>query len=298
VGDAVITIRELRKSFAGIRALDGLSLEVPKGSIFALLGPNGAGKTTAIKVLFGLVRADSGTARVFDLPVDSSAASVEIRRRASLVSEERDLIDTMTVAEIVRFTSLAVPHWRPDLAARYLRQFDLQGASSIRTLSRGRRTQLALVLALSRRCDLLILDEPTAGLDPAAAEQVLQAIVRHVADDGLTACFSSHQLADVEQIADHVGIIHRGRAVLTGALDDLRTDCGRIQIVFDGEAPDLTFRSPGVSRVQRDGRMLSAFVRNGLSHVIDEAQSWNPASVDVRAVTLKDIFLETVNTEF
>jgi ABC-2 type transport system ATP-binding protein len=297
VAEAVIDIRDLRKSFGAARALDGLTLSVPKGSIYALLGPNGAGKTTVIKILFGLVRPTGGAARVFDLPADDPTASVEIRRRAALVTEEKDLIDSMTVDEIVRFTAGAVPGWRGDLAKRYLTLFDLQPRSEVRTLSRGARTKLALLLALCRRCELLVLDEPTAGLDPAASEQALQAIVRHVVEDGLTVCFSTHQLAEVEQIADHIAIVNRGRTALTGALDDLRSGWRRIQLVFDGDPPPLTFRSSGVTHVRRDGRVLAAFVRTGIDQAVDEARSWNPAAVDVTPVTLKEIYLETVNTE-
>jgi len=297
VADAVIDMRELRKSFDGVRALDGLSLTVPRGSIYALLGPNGAGKTTAIKILLGLVHATSGTARVFDLPVDSPEASVEIRRRTALVTEDKDLFDTITVGEIVRFTSRAVRSWRGELASQYLKMFDLDAGRRIRTLSRGARTKLALLLALCRRCELLILDEPTAGLDPAAIEQLLQAVVHHVAADGVTVCFSSHQLSEVEQIADHIAIVNRGRAVLTGALDDLRADCRRIQLVFDTDAPSVTFQAPGVTRIARGGRVLSVFVRAGADAVIEEARAWNPTSVEVVPLTLKDIFLEAVNTE-
>jgi len=297
VTDAVIDIRDLRKSFDGVPALDGLTLSVPKGSIYALLGPNGAGKTTAIKILFGLVHATGGTARVFDWPVDDPASSVQIRRRAALVSEEKDLVDSMTVDEIMRFTARAVTGWRDDLARRYCTLFDLHPRREVRALSRGARTKLALLLALCRRCDLLVLDEPTAGLDPAASEQVLQAIVRHVAEDGVTVCFSTHQLAEVEQIADHIAILNRGRTALAGPLDDLRSGWRRLQLVFDGEPPPLTFRSTGVTHVRRDGRVLAAFVRAGIEQAIDEARSWNPAAVEVTPVTLKEIFLETINTE-
>jgi ABC-2 type transport system ATP-binding protein len=297
VAEAVIELRDLRKSFGALRALDGLTFSVPQGSIFALLGPNGAGKTTAIKILFGLVHATGGSGQVFGLPVDDPTASVEIRRRAALVTEEKDLIDSMTVDEIVRFTAGAVPGWRDDLARRYATLFDLRSASQVRTLSRGARTKLALLLTLCRTCDLLVLDEPTAGLDPAASEQVLQALVRHVVEDRLSVCFSTHQLSEVEQIADHIAIVNRGRTALTGALDDLRSGWRRIQLVFDGEPPPLTFRSSHVTHVRCDGRVLAAFVRAGIDQAVDEARSWNPTAVDVTPVTLKDIYLETVNAE-
>jgi ABC-2 type transport system ATP-binding protein len=297
VTDPVIDIRDLRKSFGPVCALDGLTLSVPKGSIYALLGPNGAGKTTTIKILFGLVRASGGTARVFGRPVDEPAASVAIRRRAALVSEEKDLIDSMTVAEIMRFTAGAVSGWRDDLASHYGKLFELDPRRQVRVLSRGSRSKLALLLALCRRCDLLVLDEPTAGLDPAASEQVLQAIVHHVAEDGLTVCFSTHQLAEVEQIADHIAIVNRGRTALAGPLDDLRSGWRRLQLVFEGEPPPVSFRSEGVMRVRREGRVLAAFVRAGVEQAVDEARSWNPSAVDVTPVTLKEIFLETINPE-
>jgi ABC-2 type transport system ATP-binding protein len=159
------------------------------------------------------------------------------------------------------------------------------------------RTKLALLLALCRGAELLILDEPTSGLDPAMTEEVLQALVAHVASEEMTVFFSSHQIAEVDQIADHVAIIDRGRAVVTGALDDLRESFRRIQLVFDGDAPEPAFRSPGVVRVRRKGRVLTVLSSAGAERILDEARALNPVSVDVVPVTLKEIFLETVTTE-
>ena len=138
------------------------------------------------------------------------------------MSDEKDLYDYMTVGEIVAFTRSFYPRWRADLEQHYLRKFELAPGHSIKGLSRGTRTKLALLLALCRGAELLMLDEPTSGLDPAMAEEVLQALVGHVAGEGSTVFFSSHQLAEVEQIADHVAIIDRGQTVVSGALDDLR----------------------------------------------------------------------------
>jgi ABC-2 type transport system ATP-binding protein len=183
------------------------------------------------------------------------------------------------------------------VAERYLRRFDLPSDRTIKALSRGMRTKLALLLALARGPELLILDEPTSGLDPAATEDVLQAIVAHVAQEEMTVFFSSHQLAEVDQIADHVAIIDRGRAVVAGALDDLRDNFRRIQLVFDGAAPVAAFRTPGVERVRRDGRVMTVLSSAGAQAVIDEARALGPVSMDVVPVTLKDIFLESVATE-
>ncbi len=293
----VIETSELRKSYGAVEALRGLSLQVPVGSICGFLGRNGAGKTTTIKVLLGMTRPASGHARVFGLAAEAPEASVDIRRRTGFVSDDKDLYDYMTVEEMIRFTAAFFPRWRADLEQRYLRKFELPLDRKVKALSRGTRTKLALLLALCRGAELLILDEATSGLDPAMTEEVLQALVAHVAGEEMTVFFSSHQIAEVDQIADHVAIIDRGRAVVAGALDDLRERFRCIQLVFDGDAPEPSFRAPGVVRVRRKGRVLTVLSSAGAERIVDEARALNPVAVDVIPVTLKEIFLETVTAE-
>lgn len=290
----VIETTELRKTYEDVDALRGLNLQVPHGSIYGFLGRNGAGKSTTIKILLGMVRATSGSARVFGLPADAPDASVEIRLRTGFASEEKELYSYMTVEEIVRFTAAFFPRWRRDLEQRYLQKFELPLHGKVKTLSRGTRTKLALLLALCRGAELLMLDEPTSGLDPAMAEEVLQALVSHVASQEMTVFLSSHQISEVEQIADHVAIIDRGRTVVASPLEDLRENYRRVQFVFDGEAPEPAFRAPGVQRVRRKGRVLTVLSSSGAEPIVDEARALNPVSVDVVPVTLKEIFLETV----
>jgi ABC-2 type transport system ATP-binding protein len=293
----VIETTELRKDYEGVEAVRGLTLQVPAGSIYGFLGRNGAGKTTTIKVLLGMARATGGHARVFGLAADAQESSVEIRRRTGFVSDDKDLYDYMDVEAMIRFTAAFFPRWRADLEQRYLRTFELPLNRKVKALSRGTRTKLALLLALCRGAQLLILDEPTSGLDPAMTEEVLQALVTHVASEEMTVFFSSHQIAEVDQIADHIAIIDRGRAVVTGALDDLRENFRRIQLVFEGDAPNPAFRSPGVERVRRQGRVLTVLSSAGADRILDEARALQPVSVDVVPVTLKEIFLETVVAE-
>jgi len=294
--ELAIETSDLRKTYSdGNEALRGLTLRVPGGSIFGFLGKNGAGKTTTIKVLLGMTHPTGGQARVLGLPAAEQNASVSIRRRTGFVSEDKDLYDSMTVHGIVRFTAGFYPRWRHDLERQYLESFDLPARSKVKTLSRGMRTKVALLLALCRRAELLVLDEPLSGLDPAVNEDVLQALVRHVADEGATVFFSSHQLADIDQIADHVGVIDRGRTVVAGSLDDIRDRFRRIQMVFDGEAPALTFRTPGVIRSRRDGRVLTVLASDGADAIAKEGRAFNAASVDVTPLSLKEIFLESVN---
>ena len=291
---AVIETAGLTKRYEDVEALRGLDLQVPSGSIYGFLGTNGAGKTTAIKVLLGMARPTSGEARVFGLSSVESTTGVEIRRRCAFVSDDKDLYDYMTVGEILAFTRSFYPRWSAELEQKYLRRFEMSPDRQIKGLSRGTRTKLALLLALCRGAELLILDEPTSGLDPAMAEDVLQALVGHVAAREATVFFSSHQLSEVEQIADHVAIIDRGQTVVAGALDDLRAQYQRIQLVFEGEAPVFTIRAPGMHRLQRRGRVITILSANGGAAVLDELRGYRPVSVDVSPVTLKDIFLESV----
>jgi ABC-2 type transport system ATP-binding protein len=293
----VIETADLRKRYDGVEALRGLTLAVPTGSICGFLGRTGAGKTTTIKVLLGMAAPSSGRATVFGLPAESPSASVEIRRRTGFVGDDKGLYDAMTVRGMVRYTASFYPKWSREMEEQYLRRFELPAERGIKTLSRGMRTKLAMLLALCRGADLLVLDEPTTGLDPAATEDVLQALVGHAADHGTTVFFSSHQLADVEQIADYVAIIDRGRTAVAGVLDDLRQNYRRIQFVFDGEAPDYRFQTKGIERVKRSGRVMTVLSSAGIDAVVGEARMLNPVSTDSTPVTLKDIFLDTVAVE-
>jgi len=295
VADApIIETVKLSKAYPGNEALAQLDLRVQPGSICGFLGRNGAGKSTTLKILLGMTRPSAGQARVFGLDASDREASVRIRQRVGFVSEGKELYDYMTVAEIIRFTASFYPRWNHEAQQQHVRRFGLPLESRVKTLSMGTRTRLALLLALCRRAELLILDEPTSGLDPAITEDMLQALVAHAATEGVTVFFSSHQIAEVEQIADHVVIIDRGRTVVHGALDDLRESYRRIQLVFASDAPEVTFRAPGVQNLRRKGRVLACLSSLGYEELVSEARALNPVSVEVTPVSLKEIFLESV----
>ncbi|MGH9656634.1 MAG: ABC transporter ATP-binding protein, partial [Bryobacteraceae bacterium] len=225
----------LRKSFKGHPALNGLDLKVPTGSIFGFLGRNGAGKTTTIKILMGILKADAGAARLFGMPVSDPATGIKARRRIGFVAEDKELYPYMTVEQMIRFTRPFFPKWRMDLEHQYLKMFDLPPKQKIPALSKGMRSKLMLLLAIARGADLLILDEPTDGLDPAAVEDVLRELVAIAGSEGITIFFSSHQLTEVEQVADYVAIIDRGKAIVADSLDDLKARYRRLHIVFESD---------------------------------------------------------------
>ena len=293
----VIETTDVWKAYDDAEALKGLTLQVPAGSICGFLGKNGAGKTTTIKLLLGMARATKGEVRVLGQAPATDESGAAIRQRIGFVSEDKDLYEYLTVADMIAFTRPFYRGWRGDLEQKYLRAFDLPPNRDIKDLSRGMRTKLALLLALCHGAELLILDEPTSALDPAAADEILKILVTHVSAAETTVFFSSHHLAEVEQVADHVTIIDRGKAVVAGQLDDLRHRYQRIQLVFDGEAPPMFLRSPGVQRVESRGRVVTILSAAGSTALLEEARGYRPAAIDVLPVTLKEIFLDTVKTE-
>jgi ABC-2 type transport system ATP-binding protein len=294
--DFIIETNQLCKSFHNQPALRGLDLRVPAGSIFGFLGRNGAGKTTTIKTLMGLLRCDSGSAQVFGMPVVDADHSVEIRRRIGFVTEDKELYPYMTVEGLIRFTRPFFPRWRHDLERRYLQMFELPPGRKIPDLSKGMRSKLMLLLAISRGAELLILDEPTDGLDPAATEDVLRELVSIAASSGTTMFFSSHQLSEVELVADYVGIVDHGRMIVSGSLDDMKVQYQRLQMVFADHMELPKHWVDGVESVRQEGRVVSILASHNVDAIVDQVRSIPGAVVERFPVTLKEIFLEHVRS--
>ena len=247
-----------------------------------------------MKILMRLLRPDSGQARVLGLAADDSASSLEIRRRAGFVTEDKELYPYMTVEQIVRFTRSFFPKWRGDLEQRYIKMFGLPPERKVADLSKGMRSKLMLLLVMSRGAELLILDEPTEGLDPAALEDVLRELVALTASEGITIFFSSHQLAEVEQIADQICIIDRGAAIVAGALDDLKVQYQRLHVVFERELREPIRWAPGAQSIRQEGRTVSILASRNVDALVEQARSVPGTSVELFPVTLREIFLEHV----
>ena len=297
MSDLLIETHELTKSYNATPALRGLDLAVPRGAIYGFLGRNGAGKTTTLKLLLGMLRRDGGEIRLFGQPVESEAASVSARRRIAFVSEEKELYPFMTVGQMIAFTRPFFPNWRRDLEEKYLRLFRLPLGRGVSKLSKGMRTQLMLLLAMARGADLLLMDEPTSGLDPVMTEEILQALADLAATDGVTIFFSSHQLAEVEQICDRVCLIDQGKSVIDGVLDNLKSQYRRILLVFDGEPPRELEALAGVDHLRLRGRTASLLAHENLDDLTARARQLRPTSLEVRPVTLKELFLDHVRGE-
>jgi ABC-2 type transport system ATP-binding protein len=287
----VIVVDRLSRRFGPKLALDDVSLEVPRGSVFGLVGANGAGKTTLIRHLLGLLRAESGTVRVFDKnPV---ADPVGVLGRIGYLSEDNDLPGWMRVDELMRYNQAFFPGWDQAFAERLGRDFDLDPAAKVKHLSRGQRSRAGLVVALAYRPDLLVLDEPSSGLDPIVRRDILGAVIKTVAEEGRTVVFSSHLLDEVERVSDHVALLNHGRLGYAGPLDDLKAGHHRLTVRFEGYRP----RPPalvGALAWEGEGPEWTAVCHGGLGDLQAAAEAAGGRVVERGVPSLDEIFVARV----
>jgi len=229
--ESVVAVSDLSRRFGRKVVLDNVSLYVPKGSVFGLVGENGAGKTTLIKHILGLLKPESGAVRVFGR--EPASDPVEVLGRIGYLSEQPDLPGWMRVDEFMRYSKAFYPKWDAAYAEQLLVQFGLNPGQRLNTLSKGQLAKAGLLIAQAHRPDLLLLDEPSSGLDPMVRRDILEAVIRTVADEGRTVFFSSHLLEEIERVSDQVAMLHRGKLVLCGALDEIKSRHRRFTLHFE-----------------------------------------------------------------
>lgn len=293
MNDSIIVTQALSKSYRSTEAVRELNLSVRRNRITAFLGRNGAGKSTTIKMLLGMIRPSAGSGTVLGKQITDAGENRELRQRVAYVAEDKLLYGYMTVEQTIRFVSSFYSDWRADIEKKLLKDYELPLRRKVKMLSKGMRTKLALLLGFARRPELLILDEPSEGLDPVGIEHLLQTLVTQSAE-GVSIFFSSHQIAEVERVADQVCILDRGCLLVDASLDQLRQFYRRIDLVFSSLPPERAFRISGVERIQTSGRQMCVFASSNADAVIERAHELNAVSVEVAPVGLREIFLETV----
>lgn len=231
----VVAVSRLSRTFGEKRALNDVSFTVKRGTVFGLVGENGAGKSTLIKHILGLWRAEEGTVRVFGL--DPVADPTAVLGRIGYLSEQPDLPGWMRVDELLRYTQAFYPKWDARYAVQLREQFGLDPAARVKTLSKGQHAKLGLIAAQAHRPDLLLLDEPSSGLDPIVRRDILEAIIRTVTEEGRTVIFSSHLLDEIERVSDHLAMLHRGSLRLCEPLDAVKARHRRIALRFEIPQP-------------------------------------------------------------
>jgi len=291
--EPVIETTGLTKRYGHVEAVKQLALRVRGGRITGFLGRNGAGKSSTIKMLLGMSHPTAGTGRVLGRTIDDPRASRDLRAHVAYVAEDKQTYGYMTVVEMIAFTRSFYKDWRPDAERRLLEQFELPRSRKVKALSKGMRTKLALLLALARRPELLILDEPSEGLDPVSIEELLRSLVGATAE-GTTVFFSSHQISEVERIADHVCMLDHGRLVVDASLDAIRRDYRRVDIGFAERPPDCDWPADAISSVRTNGRQVTIMARHNVDAIVERAYSAGAVSVESSAVSLRELFLDSV----
>lgn len=288
--ELVVETHSLVKRYGRVAALDGLSLSVPRGAVYGFLGRNGAGKTTAIRVLAGLARPQSGEARVFGL--DPERDRLAVLARAGFVIE-KTLLNSMTGNDLVRYNRSFFPSWSDPLAKKYAEALEVPMDRKFKKLSHGNKTKLCLLLALAQGAELLVLDEPTLGLDPVITDQLLRVLIDDFANSGRTLLLSSHHLSEVEKIADWVGIIHNGRLLLEAQLDDIRANYARVRASGSG----LPRTAPAIVTVSDTESVSDYVLRSGAEAFAAELRRQGAIILDISPLNLSEIFLTLVGKE-
>lgn len=286
----IIEINNLTKQFGKLTALNKISLSVEEGDIFGFIGPNGAGKSTTIRILLGMLRANSGEAKIFNLDVFKDA--LEIHKRVAYVPAEVNLWPNLTGGEVIDI--LMGMSGAPDYQKKeeLLKRFDLDPTKKCRTYSKGNRQKVALVAAFSNNADLYILDEPTSGLDPLM-ENVFQEYIKELKGKGKTIFLSSHILSEVEKLCDKVAIIKQGVIVETGSLNDLR-HLTRLKLVVETKMSlDNLSNLQGIYNITKVDNQVNFYVDyNELDKVMVYVSSKGITKIESNPPTLEDLFLQ------
>lgn len=289
---AIVEIERLTRRFGDKLAINELSLTVPRGGVFGLIGGNGAGKTTLLRHILGVLKAQSGSVRVFGLdPVENP---VGVLGRIGYLSEDRDLPNWMRIRELMRYTQAFYPAWDPAYAEELREAFDLDPKARVRNLSRGQRARAGLLVALAHRPDLLILDEPSSGLDPVVRRDILGAIIRTIGEEGRTVLFSSHLLDEVERVADRVAIIHHGAIVLTASMDEIKDTHRRVTLRFEQAVEQPPMLIGAIAR-EGGGREWSYVCSGEAQQLRLAAQALGATVIDESSLSLDEIFVTRVS---
>ncbi len=284
-----IDIQNLSKSFATVAAVQELTMTVPRGSIFGLIGPNGAGKSSLIRMLMGIYRPDSGDAYLLGRSIREKSG--HIRQKVAYVPDVPHMYPSFLVNEMFLLASKLYVGWDWERCKRLSQAFSIPLNQRIRNLSRGVKVQAALIMALSTRPDLIILDEPTGGLDPVIRKDFLYTIVDEVAAYGTTVFYSTHNISDLEQSADHIAALYQGRLLFTSSVDELKESVHCFHIIASDYVLGQIRELPGLLGWQKSGKSGVVTMHGPREEILNQIQSFNPEHIEPRNISLEDIFI-------
>ena len=290
----MIKVENVTKYFDDFKALDGLNMNVPKGSIYGLVGPNGAGKSTIIRHLTGVYKQDSGRITIDDQPVYEN---IPLKSKYAYIPDDFYYFTQANTIDMMKFYKNMYPNFSEELFYKIADCFtNIDLKRNIRAHSKGMQKQIAFMLSLSCRPELLILDEPVDGLDPVMRRQIWSLIMSDVADHGVTVLISSHNLRELEDVCDHVGIMNHGKLLIERSLDDLQGSISKLQVAFSGEMPELP-DNINIIHKEQTGRVHTLIVREKPEDATAKMSALNPILLDVLPLTLEEIFIYELGGE-
>lgn len=284
----MIKAENVTKSFDGFKALDDLTLTVRKGSVYGLIGPNGAGKTTFIKNLMGIYRQDNGSITVEG---ESIYENCNIKQRIVYISDDLFFFTTYSIIEMAKFYAGIYKNWDWEMFEKLKSVFKIDVKRRCRRLSKGMQKQVAFWLGICARPDLMVLDEPVDGLDPVMRRNTWAILLQEVAEREMTVLVSSHNLRELEDVCDEVGIMFNGKVVLEKSLDDVKGEIHKLQIAFEGERPDNFMESLNILHSSKFGSVDTYIVRGNSEEIKSICEKFSPLICDILPLTLEEIFI-------
>jgi len=283
----ILKITGLGKSFGRHVVFSDLNMGLSAGKVHGLLGLNGEGKTTLIRILLGVIPSDQGEIFYKNIPV--SFRSAAYKEEVGYIPEDSFFFGGMSVGELLGFNAAFYRRWDGRRAEDLLKRFSLDKKARIKTLSRGMKLRLEMAVALAARPSLLVLDDPTSGLDVPTRHDFLQDIIRELADAGTTLLFSTHLVHELERIVDHLFILHRGRLILDEEYESVKNSSRRLRLAFPGDPPP-TLGIDGVLSVAREGQRMEAVVYPWSEDKKRKVEGFSPTMLDIEPITLEEIF--------
>lgn len=277
------------KTFGDFKALDGLSLHVKKGSVYGLVGPNGSGKTTIIKTMMGIYKANEGEVRIDS---EITYENKEIKKRVICISDDLFFYPTYSIMETAKLYSGIYPEWSWEKFDKMKEIFKIDTKKKVRRLSKGMQKQVAFWLGLASQPDVMILDEPVDGLDPVMRRNVWKLMLQAVSEKEMTVLVSSHNLRELEDVCDYVGILHEGKVVIEKSLDDIRGNIHKLQVAFsDRSFPDALETKLEVLNKSGFGSVNMLIVKGDAEQIVSTVNQYNPVVCDILPLTLEEVFI-------
>jgi len=284
----MIEVGSLDKRFGSYKVLDALDIHVKESSVYGLLGPNGAGKTTLIKHLAGIYRQDSGTVKIGGEPVYENS---DVKSSVAYISDDLYFFSQYSIDEMAKFYSSLYPRWNWERYTQLSQVFPIDRKKRITRLSKGMQKQVAFWLSISTMPKVMLLDEPVDGLDPVMRKKVWNLILQDVAEHQTTVMVSSHNLRELEDVCDHVGILHNGKIIVERELDNMKSDIHKLQVAFSSGIPDNFLQEEEILHQIQNGSVLLMIIKGQREKITSKVHAANPIIFDILPLTLEEIFI-------